>query len=237
MAKDRFSARSATRRRKKYGWILATAAFVCVLAGVAWAAWSSSWLAVKDVRVVGIEHGSPDEIVALANVPPDTPLLQVDTRDVAQRVAQADIVKDVSVRREFPDALVVTIGERQAVGWIQKGSRPWAVDAEGVIYRELRSKPSHVPQLKIKPSDKQAVAAGAMVASELASADPTLLERIKSISAKSQDSVELKLDGGKTVSWGGPEKTEQKAKTLLALLNVKASHYDVSAPERPTTRK
>ncbi len=237
MAKDRFSARSASRRRRKYGWVLAVLALAFVVAGVAWAAWSSSWLAVKDVRVVGIEHGSPDEIVALARVAPNTPLLQVNTREVAQRVGEADIVADVTVRREFPDALIVTIRERQAVGWIEKGSRPWAVDAEGVIYRELRSKPSHVPQLKVKPSNGQAVEAAAMVASELASADPTLLDRIKSISAKSQDSVELKLDGGKSVSWGGPEKTDQKVKTLLALLKVKATHYDVSAPERPTTRK
>ena len=75
------------------------------------------------------------------------------------------------------------------------------------------------------------------MAADLAVVDPNIFGRLKSISAESQDSVELLLDGGKTVVWGDSGNAEQKVQTLNALLDVPARRYDVSAPERPTTEK
>ena len=79
--------------------------------------------------------------------------------------------------------------------------------------------------------------ATAQVATELAQSDAEIFSQLKSISAKSRDSIELRLKGGKAVAWGDAELTEEKATTLAALLTVSARHYDVSAPERPTTRQ
>lgn len=237
MARDRFTARAQSRKRRKYVWALVIVLFVAVLGAVAWAAWSTSWLAAKQVRVVGIQHVSETEVVAAAEVPLGLSLLQIDTGPIEDRVAALLIVNEASVAREFPNTIVVTVAERQAVAWLTRGGEPWAVDVKGVDYRQLKSKPKHIPELKVKRSDKSTVQAAAEVAADLAEVDPELLAQVKSISAKSKDSIELRLKGGKSVAWGDSEQTEQKARTLAALLSVSAGHYDVSAPERPTTRE
>ncbi|NLC98222.1 MAG: FtsQ-type POTRA domain-containing protein [Actinomycetales bacterium] len=237
MAGDRFTERAQSRKRRKRTWIISGVAIALVLGGVAWAAWSTSWLAVKQVDVVGLEHASEAEVLAAAQVPIGTPLLQVASADIEERVSQLRIVRDVMVEREFPNTIRVAVTERQAVAWLERGSTPWAVDSTGLAYRPLRKKPNHLPRLEVKTSDAKTIRAAAQVAADLAVVDPNIFGRLKSISAESQDSVELLLDGGKTVVWGDSGNAEQKVQTLNALLDVPARRYDVSAPERPTTEK
>ena len=54
--------------------------------------------------------------------------------------------------------------------------------------------------------------------------------------ARSRDDVVLSLRGGALVQWGSAEQAEAKIAVLTALLPLKASYYDVSAPDLPTTR-
>lgn len=237
MARDRFSERVAQRKRRRWNWVISLLVLALLLAAIGWAAWSTSWLAAKDVRVVGIKHLAAEDVVAAAEVPMGTSLLQIDREPINERVAELRIVDEVSTSREFPNTIVITVTERQAVAWLRRGSTPWAVDANGVDYRALNSRPSHLPELKAKRSDRRSMAATAQVATELAQSDADIFRRVKSISARSRDSIELTLKSGKTVAWGDAELTEQKARTLAALLTVSARHYDVSAPERPTTKE
>jgi len=60
--------------------------------------------------------------------------------------------------------------------------------------------------------------------------------RVVSVVARSRDDVVLRLRSGATVQWGSPEASDRKLAVLLALLPRKAAHYDVSAPDLPTTR-
>lgn len=237
MARDRFTERVAKRKRRTWTWVISLLALVLLLVAIGWAAWSTSWLAAKEVRVVGTQHLPADDVIAAAEVPMGTSLLQIEREPISERVADLRIVDEVSVSREFPNTILITVKERQAVAWLQRGSTPWAVDATGSDYRPLASRPKHLPELKAKRSDRRSMKATAQVATELAQSDADIFRRVKSISAKSRDSIELNLKSGKTVAWGDAELTEQKARTLAALLTVSARHYDVSAPERPTTRE
>lgn len=237
MARDRFTERVQLRKRRKRVWIAAVVGTLCVAGGLAWAAWSTSWLAVKQVRIVGLEYTSEAQVLDTAQVPIGTPLLQVSTGEIEDRIGEIRMVRQATVQREFPDTIRVTIVERQPVAWVEQGGAPWAVDASGVVFRKLTAKPKGLARLNVSARETKTLEAAAQVADELASVDPEFFARVGSISAKSQDSIELTFDGNKTVVWGDSENTQQKVQTLDALLKVPARRYDVSAPERPTTRK
>lgn len=237
MARDRFSERAITRQRRKQVWVTVGVVLALVVAGMAWAAWSSSWLGVKQVHVQGVKHLSEAEVIDAAAAPMGTSLLRADVAAIEKRVAELPLVRDVRVDRSFPDALVVVVSEREAVAWTRRGGKPWAVDAAGVVYRPLNATPKHLPRIVVKRGNTDAMEAAARVAADLADSAPELLSEVVKISAKSQDSITLSLRGNRTVTWGDSELTKQKAQTLGALLNVSARHYDVSAPERPTTKE
>ena len=50
------------------------------------------------------------------------------------------------------------------------------------------------------------------------------------------DSITLTLADGRSVRWGSADESQRKVQVLAILLKQKASVYDVSGPEQPTTR-
>jgi cell division protein FtsQ len=56
------------------------------------------------------------------------------------------------------------------------------------------------------------------------------------VSAASAETVTLTLADGRTVVWGGPERTGDKARILTALLRENAMTFDVSSPDVVTVK-
>ena len=59
--------------------------------------------------------------------------------------------------------------------------------------------------------------------------------RVAEVHADTPTSVTLSLTDGRTVLWGGPERTARKARILRALLmQRRGDRYDVSSPDVAT---
>lgn len=78
------------------------------------------------------------DIVALADVPLHEPLFEFDLFAVEQRVLKQPYVKQVSVHRDLPDRIRISIEERQPVALLAQG-RLFALDAEGYVLPAVRS--------------------------------------------------------------------------------------------------
>lgn len=234
---DRFTEKLRQKRRRSRWRIAAVVAVVLALAAGVWAVWFSSLLETRDVAISGTDHLQTTRVMRTAEVPLGTPLLRVDTDAIAARVSELKPVESVKVERDLPHTIRVVVTERAAVAWIDRTGTPWAVDASGVVYRPLNSRPAHLPALDVDPDDRRVVAATARVAADIAAGDRTLLGDIDAISAETRDSIELDLSKGRTVVWGSAEDAQAKLAVLTPLLQIKARSYDVSAPERPTTLK
>lgn len=234
---DRFTEKLRQKRRRSRWRIAAVVAVVLALAAGVWAVWFSSLLETRDVAISGTDHLQTGRVMRTADVPLGTPLLRVDTDAIAARVSELRPVESVKVERDLPHTIRVVVTERTAVAWIDRSGTPWAVDASGVVYRPLNSRPSHVPELDVEADDRRVVAATARVAADIAAGDRALLGDIDAISAETRDSIELGLSKGRTVVWGSAEDAQAKLAVLTPLLQIKARSYDVSAPERPTTLK
>ena len=77
-----------------------------------WSCTSRPVMSARTIVVTGIGAVTREEVVDAAQVRLGTPLLQIDTDKVADRVAAIRRVASARVQREYPSALRVTIVER-----------------------------------------------------------------------------------------------------------------------------
>jgi acyl-CoA synthetase (AMP-forming)/AMP-acid ligase II len=108
----RFEQRAADVRRRPARLIAALMSVVVVAAVVAWLVFFSSVLALREVRVEGVEEADKAAVLAAVTVPPGTPLARVDLAAVTAAVAKVAVVREAHLTRSWPDALTVTVYPR-----------------------------------------------------------------------------------------------------------------------------
>ena len=213
-----------------------------LLGGLAAAAWVVGWsglLVVREVRVEGAEGRLARQVSAVVDVAPDTPLARVDTSAVAARVREVRAVAEVSVRRSWPPALVIEVEPRQPVVAVAGAGRWRLVDVTGAAFRSVAQRPTATVPL-VAGRGPQATPQRAAAAQVVAGLPATLGEMVARVVAPTPDDVRLKLSDGSIVRWGSAERSDDKARALLSLRalgdGTPVSEFDVSAPDRPTTR-
>ena len=193
-----------------------------------WLVWFSSVLAVKDVKVTGVDEALQEQVIAAAPVPMGEPIAKVDTAAIGSAVQGAlPWIASVDVRRGYPNDIVIAVTPSVAVAQSTDGQ---AIDADGIAYRSPTALPKKL--LTIDGSDPDALGAAVRIFNQLPA---EISQKISALTAKSRDDVTFTLGSGAVVRWGNDEKAEQKIAVLTALLPRRARMYDVSAPELPTT--
>lgn len=209
--------------------------------GLVWLVWFSGVLGVRTVEVKGVDRLKPQQVRAVADVSTGQPLARVDTEAAGARVARLPLVEHVDVERSWPHTIRVVVTERTAVAWAVVDGERRAIDRFGVDFRTLPREPRGLVEISTSAADPRqrqlAVAAAASVVSGLRTQEPALMRQVRAVEAPSRDAVTLRLTRDRTVQWGSAAKTRQKATVLTALLKIRATDYDVSAPEQPTTRR
>jgi cell division protein FtsQ len=210
-----------------------------ILVGVAWALLGSRLLVVRSVVVTGTHLVPAAEVIAAAGVQPGTPLIRVNTGQVAARVESIRQVRTAVVTKSWPDRLVIAVRERTpAVAVAAPGGGFDLVDPAGVVVRSSATRPAGLPLYLGVPSvaglrGDPSLGAAATVLSEL----PAWLRgMVYSVTAPSPDQVTLLLTGRVMVLWGGTDRAATKATELAILMKTHAHYYDVSAQGTAVTR-
>jgi cell division protein FtsQ len=191
-------------------------------------------MSARNVVVVGVGAVTQDEVIAAAAVPPGTPLLQVDTDAVAERVAAIRRVASARVQRQYPSTLRVTVIERLPVVVKDYPDGPHLFDRDGVDFATAPPPPG-LPYLDADtpgPSDAPTEAALEV----LLALRPEVSGQVMRIAAPSVASITLTPLDGREVIWGTTDRTEEKALKLGALLTQPGHTYDVSSPDLPTVK-
>jgi cell division protein FtsQ len=214
-----------------------------VIAGVTWALLDSRLLVVRSVTVTGTHMVPAAEVAAAADVPLGTPLIRVNTGQVARRVEGIRQVASAAVAKNWPDGLTITVRERTPVVAVRMtGGGYDLLDSAGVIVRWAAVKPAAMPlYLATVPGSTlrgdPGLAAAATVLSELPSWLRTaVVSTTATQPAGSASQVTLRLRDGKTVLWGGTDRATEKGRELAILIRDPARYYDVSAPGTVVTR-
>jgi cell division protein FtsQ len=191
-------------------------------------------MAARSTVITGLSTISQEEIEQAAAVAPDTPLLQIDTDAVAERVATIRRVASARVQREYPSTLRITIVERVPVVVKDYPDGPHLFDRDGVDFATA-APPLGLAYLDADnpgPSDPPTKAALQV----LLALRPEVAGQVSRIAAPSVASITLTLFDGREVIWGTTDRTEEKALKLGALLTQPGRTYDVSSPDLPTVK-
>jgi cell division protein FtsQ len=203
-----------------------------VAAAVVWALLGSRLLVVRSVSVTGTNLVPVSAVLAAADVQPGTPMVRVNTAEIAARVDTIRQVQSVRVIKSWPDRILIEVKERDsAVAVPAPGGGFDLVDSYGVVVRWAASRPARFPVFRTpQPAGSlrgdQSVALAAAVLGEL---PPQMRSAVESV-AVPDGQVTLTLADGDTVVWGGADRSAAKVKVLDILMRTHARYYDVSAP-------
>ncbi|GAB3223371.1 cell division protein FtsQ/DivIB [Mycolicibacterium hippocampi] len=191
-------------------------------------------MSTRSIVVTGLGAVTQEEVVEAAGVASGTPLLQVDTDVVAERVAGIRRVASVRVQRQYPSTLRVTVVERIPIVVKDYPDGVHLFDRDGVDFATAPPPPG-VPYLDTdNPGpDDPATQAALQVMTSLR---PEVASQVGRVSAPSVAAITLTLIDGRVVVWGTTDRTEEKALKLAALLTQPGQTYDVSSPDLPTVK-
>src|SRR5262249_26720869 len=114
-----------------------------LIAALAWVLFGSRLLVVRSVAVTGAHRGPAAEVLAAADVQAGTPLIRVNTGQIARRVEAIRQVASAIVARDWPDHLVITVRERVPVVAVRMAGGGYdLVDPDGVIVRWSQARPA-----------------------------------------------------------------------------------------------
>ncbi|MGH3960596.1 cell division protein FtsQ/DivIB [Mycobacterium sp.] len=191
-------------------------------------------MSARSIIVSGTGAVTRDEVLDVARVRLGTPLLQINTDQVANRVAAIRRVASARVQRQYPSALRITIVERVPVVVKDFPDGPHLYDRDGVDFATAPPPPA-LPYIDVAdpgPTDPATKAALEV----LLALRPEVVAQVGRIAAPSVASITLTLADGRTVIWGTTDRTAEKAEKLAALLTQPGRTYDVSSPDLPTVK-
>jgi cell division protein FtsQ len=191
-------------------------------------------MSVRNVDVEGIQAVSREEVLQAMGVRQGTPLLQVDTDVVADRVATIRRVASARVQRAYPSGLRVSIVERVPVAVKDFPDGSHLYDRDGVDFATAPPPPG-LPYLDVDnpgPTDPPTKAALQV----LIALAPDVASQVGRIEARSVASITLTLADGRVVVWGTTDRAGEKAQKLAALLTQPGRTFDVSSPDLPTVK-
>lgn len=237
---ERLAERERARRVRAWrraGWWGGGAA---LLGLVAWLLLGSPLLALdpEQVQVTGegtvVHEEDVAEVVArLAG----TPLPRLDTIGLRQAVLDVPGVREARVTRAWPRGLAISLVVREPVAAVPDGEGVQLLDVEGVAVGRASKAPKGLPLVDVPVGEARTLQSVLGVLEKL---PEDLARDVRSVSARTPDTVRMVLRDGARVEWGSADQTELKAAVLQTLRTAKPSRearwFDVSAPTLPVTR-
>lgn len=124
--------RGRRRNRGRFGFLYVLLSFLLIIAALV--AGSVVFFRVDDISVSGQVRYTQEEIIAAAQVQKGDNLFCISPPRTAQRITAAlPYVRDVSIRHDLPDGLVILITESQAAASIQGPDGWFLLDARGKL--------------------------------------------------------------------------------------------------------
>ena len=225
--------RDEGRRRLRF--LVVSVVVVALGAGLAGAT-RSPLLDVDLIEVTGAEHVAADTVLHTANLQRGDLMVDVDTGAAARRIERLSWVARAEVRRQWPGTLEVRVIERRAAAAIPVTGGWATVDAAGRILERGTDAPAGLGVVDVPPLRGGQVPARLRDALTVAAAiPPRLLERVPRVIPRA-DGLELPLQPGGVVRFGGPDQLGEKLialETLLDRVDGPVAVIDVRVPDAP----
>jgi cell division protein FtsQ len=233
--------RAIARSRRRTLFVRGTA--VLAAATLAYAAFWSPLLQVREVEVVGAEKTVTEEVVAITDLDEDANLLLVSTDEIARRAERLPWVRSAEVERILPGKVRVTVTERRPALALTVGAARWTIDRRGNVLaagagRRLPSL-AGVELSGLEPGKRLEDAEIVAALRVFRSMPRPLRRRLVAIIAPTPERITLSLDDGTQIRYGDAKRMRAKNKVLRALRarlrrqQQTARYIDVRVPANP----
>ncbi|WP_165443599.1 cell division protein FtsQ/DivIB [Olsenella sp. Marseille-P4559] len=226
---------------------------------------NSSAFEIASIDAVASDHVSADDVQKLADIEEGTTLLNVDTNAITQNLMKNPWVESVSVEREFPDRLKISVTERavEAVVVMSSRSVAWYL-GEGEVWLEPVNLDVSEGQSADDVALEKATSVGAILITDVpATVNPVagssatddvivavrsyldgfssdFASQIVSFTAPSVASISCTLASGVEVSLGSPSSISSKEEVIKSLLSEypnELTYINVRVLSSPSYRK
>lgn len=185
---------------------------------------------VDAVNVEGAVNLPAEEVEALSGIEAGTPMGRVDVRGAAHRVAGNPWVDSATVKRQWPNAVDITVVEHTPVAWLDQSGEPHLINSEGKDF-VIAQPPVGAVQLT-GIGDEQMREAVEVAAAITDPARP----QVRELTTDGAHNFVLKVEGDRTVVWGAAEDNRNKALALETVLQLPGQSFNISNPELVTSR-
>ncbi|WP_307730312.1 cell division protein FtsQ/DivIB [Alsobacter ponti] len=195
-------------------------------------------MGIAEVRISGFVDLDKTEILQIAGIDPRGSLPFFDAAAARERLLAAPLVKDATVRKLYPNALSITIVERDPFALWQRDGEVFVVAADGTVIDQLRDERfARLPLVVGEGANRRVVAFGKL----LESASPELRAHVRAGTLVGQRRWTLKMDNGVDVRL--PE--EGAAQAVARLSELQRDHrildrdilaIDLRQPDRVVMR-
>lgn len=209
------------------------AGLVVLLAIVGVAAYFFPLLKVGQINVEGTANADPAVVQESSGIRNGDNMLRIDTATAAKNVAGVPWVEKVTVSRDWPTSVTISITEHRGVGTINEGGTLYNVNEHGQIFLQGAEPEGAVEFRHVDPQDSAAVKAAADAVVVLS---PELVGQLERVEAKTAESVELFFADDRRVFWGSAERASEKAEATRVVLMREGKDWNVSNPAMPALR-
>jgi cell division protein FtsQ len=229
----------ARRHLRRALWILLV---VAVGWGLAWVAQSPPF-SVSGIEVTGARNARVDEILLEQNVYEGRPLVLIRVGRVEDALAADPWVKEVSIRRRFPDRVDVQIVERVEVAAVPAAGGWSTISDDGWIMQTMAEPPAGLARITGDVARAggggEQVSSRVMAVVEFISALPEDLMARTTISASGPE-LHATINAHQ-IRLGDPSNMAAKATALVAVLRdsrlAPDALIDLIAPSRPAVSR
>lgn len=209
-----------------------------------WAALGSPLLAVDQIKVVGGQRTSSEDVARATGLGEDDNLLLLSTARIEERTETLPWVLEAHADRILPGTVRIRLTEREPAMVVSIGAAQWTVDAHGKVL-EAGAVADDLPVLG--GAEIGAIEVGATLETPevrdaleaFRSLSKKLQRRVVAVVAPSFERISFSLDDGTLIRFGAAEKLRAKNQVLSALLaklaqqNRSAAYIDVRVPTSP----
>jgi cell division protein FtsQ len=195
----------------------------------------SQLLTVKKVQIDGTVNQDAASVQDASGIDDGDRMAGIDTGSAASAVSSLPWVDTVTVSRSWPSTVKITVTEHTAVGVLDDGGTPVAVDTGG--HQFLRdARPEGATPMRVSSTDQDAVTAAAEVLRAQDEMDPEFRAGVTEVDAPASDSVTLKFGDDREIFWGTSDRADEKAEATRIVLTREGARWNVSNPAQPAVR-
>ncbi len=94
---------------------------------------NSNYFNVQAIRIQGNFYLDSSTIKTMAGIPDHINIFKLNLYDIEEKLDQNHLIEDVSIEREFPSTIIITLTERIPVGVIVLNGHYIEIDNEGIV--------------------------------------------------------------------------------------------------------